>query len=112
MLPNLTRWGSLNGYRKADDLLHRDVVLPCLEALTRPGLETARAEMLKAHEAYRRGEYADAITDAGAAFESVMKTICEKKNWPYNTDKDTCKSLVDICQTNGLFASLLQPCIH
>ena len=95
--------------RKENEFLHQEVMLPCLDALSRPGLETARAEMMKAHEAYRRSEYADAITDAGACFESVMKTICKRKNWDFNQDKDSCKKLIDICQVNGLFPEFYAP---
>jgi len=49
--------------------------------------------MVKAHEAYRRGEYAGAITDAGASFERIMKTICHRKSWAFDPNKDTCKAL-------------------
>ena len=50
--------------------------------------------MIRAHEAMRSGNYDDAITLAGAAFESVLKTICDIKSWAYDKDRDTCRRFV------------------
>ncbi len=69
--------------RKDTEYLHAEVVRPCLEALGTPGFDVALKEMLKAHEALRRSDFAGSITDAEDAFESVMKTICQKKGWRY-----------------------------
>ena len=89
--------------RKDTDYLHSEIIRPCLEVLSRPAFETALSEMMKSHEAYRKKQYADAITDACSAFESVMKTICTRKKWAFNPDKDTCGALVKALATNGLF---------
>ena len=32
-----------------------------------------------------------------------IRTICDKKGWTYNPDKDVCKALISTCQKNGLF---------
>jgi hypothetical protein len=95
--------------RKDAEFLHSEVIRPCLEALGRPGFETSLAEMMTAHEAYRNKQYADAITDACSAFESVMRTICTRKKWTFNPDKDTCGSLAKILAANGLFYSFYTP---
>ena len=95
--------------RKDSEYLHKEVVRPCLEALGRPGLETALSEMMKAHEAYRKLQYEDAITDAASAFESTLKTICSKRGWTYNPDKDTLSPLVKACNANSLFPSFYVP---
>jgi hypothetical protein len=95
--------------RKDTEYLHNEVVRPCLEALGRTGLETALSEMMKAHEAYRKRQYEDAIADAASAFESTLKTICSKKGWVYNPDKDTLSPLVKTCSTNGLFPTFYNP---
>jgi hypothetical protein len=93
-----------------DDLhQHESIVRPCLQLLTDRRFHTANAEMLKAHEEYRRGHLPDAITVCGAAFESVLKTICALKNWPFDPDKDTCSDLVKICKDQGLFAPFYAP---
>ena len=59
--------------------------------------------MIRAHKAIRFGNYDEAITLAGAAFESVLKTICDITGWVYDKDRDTCRRLIKICQKNGLF---------
>jgi hypothetical protein len=96
--------------RKDNEYLHQQVVRPCLEALARPGLGTANAEMMKAHQAYRRGEFADAITDAAAAFESVMKSICYQKGWQFNPDSDTCSRLVSSAGKTSSSLRSMRPC--
>jgi hypothetical protein len=98
--------------RKDNEILHQEVVRPCLDALARPGLQIAISEMMNAHQAYRRGEYADAITGAGAAFESVMRTICHHKGWPFDQNKDTCAKLVAICKENQLFPPFYVPVLE
>ena len=65
--------------------------------------------MMKAHEAYRKLQYEDAITDAASAFESTLKTICSTRGWAYNPDKDTLSPLVKACNANSLFPSFYVP---
>jgi len=95
--------------KKDEQYMHAEVVEPCLNLLSDPKFKTANEEMLKAHKEYRDGNYADAITDCGAAFETVMKTICEAKRWPYEKGKATCKELVDVCREKGLFPGFYSP---
>jgi hypothetical protein len=95
--------------KKDDEYTHVEIVQPCLNLLSDPKFKTANEEMLKAHKEYREGNYDDAITDCGAAFETVMKTICEAKGWTYDTGKATCKDLVDVCRDNGLFPGFYAP---
>jgi hypothetical protein len=94
---------------KNEQLSHEATVRPCLELLADPRFRTANTEMLKAHDDYRKGEYADAITSCGSAFESVLKTICDHHGWTYDPDKDTCSKLVGICRDNGLFPPFYAP---
>jgi hypothetical protein len=89
--------------QKDEQLLHRETVQPCLRVLGDPRFSTANHELLDAFEKIRKGAYADAITSAGSAIESVLKTICALKGWPHNPEKDTCSRLLDICRDNGLF---------
>ncbi len=95
--------------KKDEKLLHKEAVKPCLQALSDSRFTTANAELRKAFDEYRRGEYADAITDAGAAYESVMKIICARKKWPYDAGKATCKDLVEICIKHGLVFPFYAP---
>jgi hypothetical protein len=64
---------------------------------------------MDAFEKIRKGDYPDAITSCGAAFESVLKTICDAKGWIYDRDKDTSAKLVGICRDNGLFLPFYAP---
>lgn len=88
--------------KKDEKILHQEMVKPCLHALSDKRFGTANGELLSAFEEYRKGEYGDAITDAGAAFESVLKIICTAKKWPYDKEKDTCSRILDICREKGL----------
>jgi hypothetical protein len=84
---------------------HATVVKPCLDVLTNPSLTQANKELLGAFAKYRHGDFDGAITSCGAAFESVLKTICDRKNWKYDRDKDALARLVDTCYQNNLFPS-------
>lgn len=89
--------------RRDEKRIHCEVVKPCLEVLTHDIFESANKELLDAFQEFKNGRYADAITDAGSAFESVLKILCREKGWAFDNDKDTCSRLLEICQSNGLF---------
>lgn len=89
--------------KKTDEVMHATVVLPALAVLADPMFSTANKEIREAHENYRHGRFDDANTACCRAFETVLKTICEHKNWPYDKDKDTLSTLVEICRDKGLF---------
>ncbi|MEQ7807840.1 STM4504/CBY_0614 family protein [Priestia aryabhattai] len=90
-----------------NQMVHKEVIKPAIQLLFDEGFETASNEFLQAHEHYRKGEYTDAIVDAGRAFESTMKIICDKKNYPYS-QKDTANVLINKLVTNNLLPSNLQ----
>lgn len=110
-----TKWGKRNEnvypqiIKKTDEFTHEHIIKPALEVLRGRAFAVANAEMLKAHQEFRHGNLDDAITDCGAAFESVLKTICDAKGWPYDPDKDTLARLVSICRDNGLFPGFYAP---
>jgi len=89
--------------RKDEQILHAESVKPCFDALSDPRFATANSELLNAFEEHRRGKHGNAVTDAGSALESVLKIICAHKGWPYDKNRDTCATLLDICRKNGLF---------
>lgn len=89
--------------RKDERVLHAETVKPCLRALSDERFAAANEELFNAFAEYKQGKYGDAVTDAGAAFESVLKTICTHKGWAFDTNKDTCSKLLDICRAQGLF---------
>ena len=64
--------------------LHSEVVEPAISLLHDANFSGALEEFMAAHEHYRKGDYKEAIANAGNAFESVMKTICDKHGWAYD----------------------------
>lgn len=89
--------------KKGERTTHEQAVQPALTLLADPRFATANSELFDAFREVREGKYADAITSCGAAFESVLKTICTEKGWTYNPDKDTLAPLVETCRSHGLF---------
>lgn len=94
---------------KDDEYLHQKAVAPCLDILRHQRFRVANEEILKAEEHYRVGNYDDAILNAGKAFETVLKTICDEKGWVYDKDRDTVSKLVAICRDKGLFPGFYVP---
>lgn len=88
--------------KKDEKTLHHEVVHPCLHVLSDDRFRNARQELLKAFDEYRNVDYPDSITDAGSAFETVLKTICTHKKWRYSPT-DTCSALLEVCRAKGLF---------
>lgn len=95
--------------RRDDQMLHQSVIEPTLALLSDSRLRIANSEILKAHSALRHGQYEDAITYAGSAFESLLKTICDIKGWGYDPNKDTSSRLINICRDHNLFPPFYTP---
>ena len=91
---------------KGSDYTYREVVLPCLTALADSRFQVASGEFQDALDAYRSGDLHHALTSCGATLESVLKTICSLKLWPYNPKKDALHALLRVCEKKGLFPSL------
>lgn len=89
-------------------LIHAQYVKPALQLLGDEEFAGAEDEYRKAFEARRAGNNKDAILNAGKCFESVLKTICEKKKYPFNPQKDTANKLVDILKVQGFFPEYLE----
>ena len=80
--------------------LHSEVVEPAITLLYNANFTGALQEFMAAHEHYRRGDYKEAIANAGNAFESTMKTICDKRAWTY--DRATASALIEVLYSNTL----------
>ena len=93
--------------RVDSQLLHVEVIKPALNLLSAQEYAGAQQEFLNAYEHYRHGKHKEALNDALKAFESTMKTICDKRNWKYDP-KDTSKQLIDICFKNDLIPPFWQ----
>jgi hypothetical protein len=90
--------------------LQAETVQPAIQLMhdTGPVFAGPLQEFLGAHERYRRGEQKDTITWALKSFESTLKAICTARGWPFNPDKDTAKTLLEIVFINELVPSYLQ----
>ncbi len=88
-------------------LIHAEVVQPALQLLSDKLYAGAEQEFLKAHEHYRKGNAKEALNECLKSFESVMKIICDRKNWAYEKNA-TSKQLINVCLENGLIPSYWQ----
>ena len=88
--------------------IHAEAVIPALTLISSEGFSGAEQEFRSAHEHYRNQEYKAAIFDAQKAFESTMKTICDKFGWEYKYDGDTSAILINIVLKNELIPKYLQ----
>ena len=97
-------------YRITDEQVHQLIVKPTLQFLSRPELSISNDELMKALAACRQKETEDAITLAGSAYESFLKTVLKIKKCSFDPDKDTCSSLVKLIIKNGLLPSFYESC--
>ncbi len=88
-------------------IVHAEVVKPTLSLLSDKRFKGANDEFLKAHEHYRHGRQKECLAECLKAFESTLKSICSIKGWTH-APNDTAKGLIDVCLTNGLFATFMQ----
>ena len=88
-------------------LLHEMAVKPALKLLFEEGFEGAEDEIRKAYEKRRKGDNKNAILEAGKAFESTMKIICDKQGYTYDKAKDTAQKLISVLENNGFYPSYM-----
>lgn len=89
------------------EFTHDEIVKPALKLLDQQHYAGAQQEFLKAHEHYRKGDAKEALNECLKAFESVMKAICDKRGWSYDSNA-TSKSLIQVCFDKGLIPSFWQ----
>ena len=82
------------------EYLHSEVVEPALSLLHDANFDGASQEFVAAHEHYRKRNYKEAIANAASAFESTMKTICDRRGWAYV--RDTASALIEVLFSNDL----------
>lgn len=88
------------------EYLHSEAIIPALVFLRKKKFDVANKKFLEAHEHYRNNRYQDCITCSNAAFESVMKIICDQMGWIYG--RGTANDLVRTLLGNGFIPSYLQ----
>lgn len=87
--------------RTDSELIHSEIVKPALKLLDQSNYAGAQQEFLKAHEHYRKRNAKEALSECLKAFESVMKSICDKRGWQYDSNA-TARPLIQACFDNGL----------
>lgn len=93
--------------RVDSQLIHSEVVKPALMLLGRRQYAGAQEEFLRAHEHYRAGRAKEALNECLKAFESVMKSICDRRGWTYG-DRAAAKNLIEVCFDNELVPTFWQ----
>ncbi|MEY2305828.1 STM4504/CBY_0614 family protein, partial [Bacillus tropicus] len=88
--------------------MHEEVVKPAITLLFEEDFEGPAEEFLNAHKAYRKGNYKNALVEALKSFESTMKTICDKKGYPYNKGSDSAKKLISVLFDNNLIPEYMR----
>ena len=76
--------------------------------LSDPIYKGANEEFLNAHEHYRERRYKECLNECLKAFESCLKTICQKRGWTYENKKANAKDLIQIVFDNGVIPSFMQ----
>lgn len=94
--------------KQTDQYLHEEVVLPALTLLADPQFRGAQDEFLSAHRHYREQRYKEAVADALKAFESAMKSILDEREWQYDKERDTARTLLQILFDHQLIPTMLQ----
>jgi len=93
--------------RVDSELIHAEAVKPALRLLNEVNYQGAQQEFLSAYEHYRHGKHKEALNDCLKSFESTMKAICDKRNWPYQHNA-TAKTLIQVCFDHDLVPSFWQ----
>ena len=76
-----------------NEAVHEMAIEPTLTFLTHSAFVQANKEFLEALKHYRKREDRDCVLKCGNSFESVMKIICDRKQWPYQ-QTDTASNLL------------------
>jgi hypothetical protein len=93
------------------DYMTGEVTTPAISLLQDMGFRGANDEFMRAQDDYRSGDYRGAIVKANAAFESVMKAICDLRQWPYPSNA-TANDLIAIILERDLIPKYLESELH
>ncbi|HST87545.1 MAG TPA: hypothetical protein VLJ14_04135, partial [Ktedonobacterales bacterium] len=101
------RYGSHQLFRVDSQYAHHEIVRPALTLLQDVAFSGASEEFLRAHEHYRQGRNKEAIVEAEKAFESTLKTICDRLEWPYDP-RSGAQALIKVIIDQHLVDGILQ----
>jgi AbiJ N-terminal domain 4 len=92
--------------RMDSQFVHAKITKKTLSLLSSAQFSGPQDEFLSAHKHYRHGEYKNAIVDAGASFESTMKSICDTLKWQYERGARA-SDLLKVLKEHRLFPDYL-----
>ena len=95
-----------NIVRVDSQYVHAEVVKPALELLSTPEFAGADREFRLAHKHYRAGNLRDCNTAALRSMETLLKMICDARNWRYDRGA-TVEKLIAVVRNEGLFPDYL-----
>lgn len=93
--------------RVDSEYVHEEVIKPALRILSDSKYAGARQEFLSAHAHYRSGKTKECLNDCLKAFESTMKSICDRRGWKYKSGA-TAKDLIQVCLDQDLIPAFWQ----
>lgn len=88
-------------------VIHDKIIKPALRLICEEGFDGAEEEFRNAFEKLRINDNKGAIAEASKAFESTMKTICDRMNYGYDKDKDTSRKLIQILEKNNFYPNYM-----
>jgi hypothetical protein len=86
--------------------IHAEMIKPTLLVLSSELYQKADEDFRAAHRHYRAGEWQAAIVAANRAFESTLKAICHRREWPVPKGARA-SELIKTVVSNGLLPSYL-----
>ena len=89
------------------EYIHTEVVEPAITLLHDAGFEGPLEEFMEAHKHYRLGNTEDSMVNSLKAFESTMKSICDKRSWAYGSSY-TASKLIAVIFQNKLISTEMQ----
>lgn len=88
-------------------IIHEYIIKPALRLIYDEGFSGAEEEIRRAFEYRRKSDNKNAILEAEKAFESTMKTICDKKGYAYDKAKDAAQKLIKILESNNFYPTYM-----
>ncbi|UBB13650.1 STM4504/CBY_0614 family protein [Pantoea eucrina] len=89
-------------------LMHTEATKPILQILgSNPNYKGVNDEFLSAHEHYRNRRYKECLNDCLKSFESLMKAIHTKHEWPFEKSAAATK-LIEGCYENKLIPEYMK----
>lgn len=86
--------------RVDNNITHAEAIQPALALLADKRFATPNQEFMDTLDHYKAGNNWECVTGCCKSFESVMKIVCQAKNWPFNQN-DTAAPLLKTIITQG-----------